>query len=289
MLSYLSSFPRLGALASVAALAWSAIPSPEPPAPAGLSIAPAAAAAFLSQPSSALLASSFEAGSQRVLLPSSVMPFTPIGGTCSVETTDPGAPPRCSAALAGGVVQRCSAHCDSQQRCSAFLNAAGGTAARCSTLGGAGPACSVLQPPMGTVAPSQCSAFGGAPGTQLLCSVIAGGARQFCSAENPANVAQNQCSTFQSSGSTGGALACSVLFGGAANKNFCSVRNASPTATAKFCSAHAANSRCSVRIGSRGNCTSLAGAPAGTCSAYVPTAHCSVIGGAAGTTFCKWP
>lgn len=284
--------PRSGAVLAGALLAWSSLPRIETVAPAGLLAGAAAPVSYFAQSGSAAIASSLAAGSSHLLLPSSVMPFTAIGGTCSVESSDPGAPPTCSAAVAGGVVQKCSAHCDSQQRCSAFLSSAGGTAARCSTLGGAGPRCSVLQPPLGTIAPSQCSAFGGAPGTTIECSVIAIGQKQICSAMNPSLIGQNLCSTFQNVSSTGGRIECSVLLGGSGvnNKNNCSVGLAVPPgAHPKFCSAHAINSACSVRVGSRGRCTAFASAPAGTCSAYAGvTSFCSVIGGSPGT-FCKWP
>lgn len=290
----LTLLPRLGALSAAATLIWTALPSMGAPAQPGLTLQPAAPAVFLTQPGSGLVASSLSAGSNLLALPSSVMPFNVFGGVCSVETSDPGAPPRCSATVtSAGTVQRCSAHCDSQQRCSAFISAAGGTAAQCSTLGGTGPKCSVLQPPLstGAIGPAQCSAFGGAPGTSIQCSVIGTGAKQICSAQNPSRIAQNMCSTFNITGATGGQLRCSVLFGGGglANNNSCSVGSSVPPGMApKFCSAHAVNSQCSVLVGSRGKCTTFAGAPAGTCSAFVAGSFCSVIGGAAGVN-CKWP
>ena len=236
--------PRIGALSAAATLIWTVLPSAGAPPATGLTLQAAAPAVFLSQPGSAALASSLTAGSNFLVLPSSVMPFGTFGGVCSVETTDPGAPPRCSAMVVGTTPQRCSAHCDSGQRCSAFINAGGGPAAQCSTLGGAGPKCSVLQPPLstGAVAPASCSAFGAAPGVTIECSVIGVGAKQICSAQNPTRIGQNLCSTFNVTGATGGLVRCSVLFGGGgvANKNNCSVGLAVPPGTQpKFCSAHA--------------------------------------------------
>lgn len=278
---------RVGAISLLGFLTWAALPAATHAAAPKLTAVGSAPAAFLQGSGSSAWSTSRAGGSAFGHLPTSAMPFGAVGGTCSVDSTDPGAPPRCST---GAGVAQCSAHCDSQQRCSAFLSAAGGALGACSTLGGIGTLCSVLQPPIAVVGPSQCSAFGGAPGTSIQCSVMGAGRRQICSAQNPANIPQNQCSTFQITTTTGGLLECSVLGGGGANKNYCSVGGTVPPGAApKFCSAHAINSRCSVLVGNRGACTAFSGAPAGTCSAFAgASSFCSVLGGAPGA-FCTWP
>lgn len=279
-----SYFPRIAAVALFGALAWAAFPNTGSASPPDFTAVGSAPPSFIHHSGTAAFAS--RTSNSNLQLPTSVMPNNQ--AQCSVESTDPGNPPRCSATVAGGVTQRCSAHADSRQQCSAYLSAAGGTKAHCSTLGGDGPVCSVLQPPMGSIAPSQCSAFGSSTGKQILCSVMDAGGKQFCSVENPGTQAQNQCSTFQSAGAAGGGTHfCSALNGGGARKNFCSARGAAPPGSSTmFCSTHTANSQCSIRIGQKGSCTSLMNAPQGSCSAFAAGSHCSVIGGAPGTTTC---
>lgn len=283
-MQHLRHLPKLSTLAAVAALAWSAIPSADDHASSGLSQQTAAQSSFLALAGSNPIASSLDTGSTALVLPSSVMPNNQ--QKCSAQSSDPGNLPKCSAAVVGGVIQRCSAHVDSRQQCSAFLEATG-TQAACSTLGRDKPSCSVLQPAMGSIAPSTCSAFGTAAGKATYCSVIGDGGKQFCSVENPASQAQNQCSTFPSGGGSGGTHMCSALMGGGAHKNFCSARNAAPPGSMTgFCSAHAPGSACSIRIGQKGQCTSLQNAPQGSCSAFAANSHCSVIGGLPGNTVC---
>jgi hypothetical protein len=289
-----SLLPKLTAAAAVTLLAWSSLPSSGTATPSPLHLPSGASASFLAPAGSVTIASSLAAGAQRILLPSSVLPNNQPNGSCSVETSDPGNPPRCSAGTLAGVVQRCSAHVQMAQKCSAFLSALGGNRAHCSTLAGhasgAGPVCSVLQPALANIGPSQCSAFGGQAGAEVVCSVITNGTKQFCSAENPASTTGNMCSTFQSPTTSGGSHACSAVAGGATQKNFCSTRGAAPAGTSTMlCSSHARSSSCSVRSGQKGQCTSLMNAPTGSCSAFAAGSHCSVIGGAAGTTLCKWP
>lgn len=278
-----SPLSRLGAVILCGALAWAALPSSGSASPPDFKAIGAVPPTFLQVTGPAVFAS--RTASANLALPTSVMPNN--APKCSAGTSDPGAPPMCSAALSGGVVQRCSAHIDSQQQCSAFLDTAGAQA-YCSTLGGTGPMCSVLQPAMNQNGPSQCSAFGSAPGKKVMCSVIGNGGKQFCSVENPAKLPGNQCSTFPSaSGGSGGSHLCSVLNGGNTRKNFCSTINGAPAGTfTGTCSAFAPNSKCSILAGQKGQCTSLMGAPAGSCSAFAAGSFCSVIGGLPGTTTC---
>lgn len=272
---------RFGSVAALAALAWSNLPEFGADAGAGFTAQAASQAAFLTAPGSAPIASSLANSAGFLALPTSVMPSN--NQQCSVQSTDPGNPPKCSAAVAGGVVQRCSAHIDSGQRCSAFLMP-GANKAQCSTLGGDKPQCSVLQPAIGTPGPSTCSAFGGIAGGQMACSVLGAGGKQFCSVENPAAQTGNMCSTF---GGGGGIHWCSALGGGNQRKNFCSTRGAAPAGTSTgVCSAHAPGSSCSIRLGQKGQCTSLQNAPAGSCSAFVAGSFCSVIGGNPGNLVC---
>lgn len=283
-MNHLVLLSRLGAGSAVAVLALSALPSLDGTAPSGLAQQTASQAAFLTRTGSAPIASSLASASSFVPLPNSVMPNTQ-NQQCSVQSTDPGNPPHCSAAVSGGSVQKCSAHIDSQQKCSAFF-APGGTKSVCSTLGGAGPQCSVLQPAVTGQGPSSCSAFGSTTGGLTMCSVLASGGKQFCSVENPARHTGNTCSTF-GGGPGGGKHWCSALLGGNSRKNFCSTVNAAPSGTnTGLCSAHTAGSACSIRQGQKGQCTSLLNAPQGSCSAFVAGAHCSVIGGNPGTTVC---
>ncbi|TAH34670.1 MAG: hypothetical protein EYC70_17215 [Planctomycetota bacterium] len=280
-------FRQLSFLILPAGLAWFLAPDHGEASAPGWQ-APGAAPAQYLQQTPPQIWSSATGGSSRSHLPKSTL-GGPIGQTCSVDTSDAGNPPRCSALST--TAGRCSAQCDAEQRCSAFLSPVGVTRrALCSTFGGTGSVCSVLQPGTPPNGPSQCSAFGGFGGTSIQCSVMRGGSSQFCSAQNPAQTEFNQCSTFSHPvvGGTG-RLNCSVLSGGtSAAGNSCSVKGqVSITAFPKFCSTFAQNSSCSVLAGNTGRCTTFA-APAGTCSVFAHGSHCSVIGGASGAS-CHWP
>lgn len=273
---------RFFGLALPAGLAW--LPASAAPQAAVAWQPTAAASSRFLQQSTAGAWSSAVGGGSRSHLPKSTL-GGPIGQVCSVDTTDAGNPPSCSAT--GTTAARCSAQCDAEQRCSAFLALPGVTRrANCSTFGASNALCSVLQPGTPPNGPSQCSAFGGAAGTGIQCSVMRGtGSNQFCSAQNPAQTEMNQCSTFSTTGGpNAGRLNCSVLASSNASVgNSCSVRGLAGTHQfVKNCSAFVANSNCSVALGQPGRCTTLSG-PAGTCSAFAHGAHCSVIGGPAGT------
>ena len=232
--------------------------------------------------------SSASAPTTRNHLPSSALPGPPNPvPMCSVDTTDLGTPPVCSTSAS---TLRCSARCDSDERCSAFFNTAGvAPLIACSTLGGPGQQrCSVLQPMLTIIAPSMCSAEMGIPGTEILCSVLAPGGGKACSAENPPILQGNFCSTLRTP-VMGGRSECSVLNGGAFANNFCSVGlPPDPAGSSKTCSTFQIDSECSIRMGQRGTCTHLVGAPAGTCSVFNPPSNCSVIGGPSGT-LCTLP
>ncbi|TAH39583.1 MAG: hypothetical protein EYC70_01995 [Planctomycetota bacterium] len=278
-----SLIPRILLFGGGAALAWALIPgSGEASSSAWRSLdANVAAAAFLQQ-GPALGWSTATGGGGRNHLPTSAMPNGTVGLLCSVDTSDLGAPPRCSTTAAA---PRCSAHCDNAQRCSAFIGAVGAGAAVCSTLGGgANRQCSVLQPVINGTAPSVCSAFGGIPGTTIRCSVMGPGNGQKCSVQNPARFQGNLCSTFPS-GAVGGTHQCSVLNGGPL-ANYCSAGGAVPPGLmTKQCSTSAQNSQCSILPGNKGICTTFSPAPTGSCSILVTPSTCSVIGGANGS-FC---
>ncbi|TAH39582.1 MAG: hypothetical protein EYC70_01990 [Planctomycetota bacterium] len=275
-----SVIPRILLFGAGAVAAWALIPGRGEASSTIWHSLNATTASFLQQTPGAAW-SSATGGSGRNHLPTSVMPNGTPGLRCSVDSTDPGAPPLCSTTTAG---QRCSAHCDNAQFCSAFIATAAGGAAACSTLGGVNRQCSVLQPVINPTAQSLCSAFGSVPGSSVQCSIMAQGSGQKCSAQNPARFANNQCSTFGGGG--GGVVQCSVLKGGGPSRNYCSVGvGVQPGLVPKQCSTFTAAIQCSILPGNRGICTVFNPAPAGTCSAFVAGSNCSVIGGANGN-FC---
>ena len=197
---------------------------------------------------------------------------------CSVDHTD--VPGQCSVDAA--TARRCSSFSSTSQECSVFNLGAGGGNLRCSSQGRANGLCSVLQPRSTGPNGSVCSART-IPTTQTIaCSVISeGGPKQACSAENnPHRFAPDSCSTHNDNAD------CSVITGGQAFRNFCSVgrRPAASTSTCSVYEFDEPGGRCSVLPGNFGVCTSLLGAPAGSCSSHtlVGTSNCSVIGGANG-------
>jgi len=266
---------RMLGLAGTLLLGWLLLPADAGTAAASFRSLPPGAPAWIQKASGLLLgaippAQPAQGGGS---MPQSTIPGDQRGSLCSVNASDPGSPPSCSAF---STTRDCSVRSNDNGACSALGSPAGGSGAICSTFV-AQAQCSIippaLDPPKGT---GGCSVDLSVAGQDIRCSAMGTGKGQFCSTEN----AGSQfifCSVF------GAGQQCSVLNPGAARKSFCSV--ARPGVTG--CSTLAATGSCSVVSGGRGICTTLQRAPKRACSA-LGGGTCSVIGGSSGAR-CQQP